>query len=624
MFQDEAFPLSVLRASLGEDSDEGEMAGGGGGPEASASESAGTDAGETAQDGDVAAAGAEPVSDASSDAEQSAQAVEAPVDTASSDAVPSPEPEPEAEKADVHLDDAAAFEEALKAMPAERGRTDFSGAFQPLREHDVVEGTVVHIDREGVLVDVGMKSEGIIRLNELTRDSFQDPEEIVSVGQRIKVYVLQTENSEGNLLLSKKRADFEVAWEHVAEAEKKNEVLNAMVTDRVKGGLVVDLGIRGFVPASHVGSGRVKNLEKYIGQTLPLRVIEVDRERRKVVLSHRMAMEEEREKKRAETLETLQEGQIRSGIVRRITDYGAFVDLGGIDGLLHISEMAWTRISHPSEVVKVGQKIQVMVLKMNLESGRVSLGMRQIMPDPWQNLGGKYKVGDIIQVRISRLVPFGAFVQLEEGVEAIIPNQELSLRRIKKPEQVVSIGDEVEARIMEVRPDERRMTLSMRALIQDREAEVQSLSMQQPHHAGPVREAPKTTVAELLGDDFAARREEFEKEFQRETKAKSRARKKARERAAEEAEEDAFGDLSDDELLDLAVDSAAEGEAGEATGDEAGAEAGVVEEGVVEETGEALEEVAESGEEESVEDTPTEEETPPDESADDASEETES
>ncbi len=624
MFQDEAFPLSVLRALPGEDSDEGEMAGGGGGPEPSASESAGTDAGEPAPDEGEETAGAEMVSDAAPEAEQSAQAGDVSEDMIPSDAAPSPEPEPEAEKADVHLDDAAAFEEALKAMPAERGRTDFRGAFQTLREHDVVEGTVVHIDREGVLVDVGMKSEGIIRLNELTRDSFQDPEEIVSVGQRIKVYVLQTENSEGNLLLSKKRADFEVAWEHVAEAEKKNEVLNAMVTDRVKGGLVVDLGIRGFVPASHVGSGRVKNLEKYIGQTLPLRVIEVDRERRKVVLSHRMAMEEEREKKRAETLETLQEGQIRSGIVRRITDYGAFVDLGGIDGLLHISEMAWTRISHPSEVVKVGQKIQVMVLKMNLDSGRVSLGMRQIMPDPWQNLGGKYKVGDVIQVRISRLVPFGAFVQLEEGVEAIIPNQELSLRRIKKPEQVVSIGDEVEARIMEVRPDERRMTLSMRALIQDREAEVQSLSMQQPHHTGPVREAPKTTVAELLGDDFAARREEFEKEFQRETKAKSRARKKARERAAEEAEEDAFGDLSDDELLDLAVDASGEEEAGESSGDGAGD----AEESAVEEMDEVVGDAAESVEEESVEDVsaeeaPRQDEPLPDEPAD-APEETES
>jgi 4-hydroxy-3-methylbut-2-enyl diphosphate reductase len=554
MFQDKAYPWFVAGQRMASDDEAGEMAGGGGGPEEPGEASAGDAA-------DQMAGGQE----------EPAREPGAAAEAAPAGAGQEPEGEPDAPAGRV-ADDQRAFEEALNAAMPETS-VDYGRSFQSLREHDVVEGTVVHIDREGVLVDVGMKSEGIIRMNELTRDSFQNPEDVVSVGDRIKVYVLQTENSEGNLLLSKKRADFEVAWDRVTEAYQNGSTITAMVTDRVKGGLVVDLGIRGFVPASHVGTGRVKNLDKYVGQSIPLKVIEVDRERRKVVLSHKLAVDEEREKKRTETIETLAEGQERTGIVRRITDYGAFVDLGGIDGLLHISEMSWTRINHPSEVVKVGQKIQVVVQKMNLESGRVSLSMRQILPDPWKNVGARYKVGDVIRCKISRLVPFGAFVLLEEGVEAIIPNQELTYRRIKRPEQVVSIGDEVEARVLDVRPEERRMTLSIRAVQQEREAEAQTQAApSERRHSAPAREAPRTTVADLLGEDFAQQREEFEREM----KVKSKSRKKARDRAMEEAEEEAFGDLTDEELLDLAVEPGAGAEAGldegpgaeEAAGDE--------------------------------------------------------
>jgi 4-hydroxy-3-methylbut-2-enyl diphosphate reductase len=554
MFQDKAYPWFVAGQRMASDDEAGEMAGGGGGPEEPGEASAGDAA-------DQMAGGQE----------EPAREPGAAAEAAPAGAGQEPEGEPDAAAGRV-ADDQRAFEEALNAAMPETS-VDYGRSFQSLREHDVVEGTVVHIDREGVLVDVGMKSEGIIRMNELTRDSFQNPEDVVSVGDRIKVYVLQTENSEGNLLLSKKRADFEVAWDRVTEAYQNGSTITAMVTDRVRGGLVVDLGIRGFVPASHVGTGRVKNLDKYVGQSIPLKVIEVDRERRKVVLSHKLAVDEEREKKRTETIETLAEGQERTGIVRRITDYGAFVDLGGIDGLLHISEMSWTRINHPSEVVKVGQKIQVVVQKMNLESGRVSLSMRQILPDPWKNVGARYKVGDVIRCKISRLVPFGAFVLLEEGVEAIIPNQELTYRRIKRPEQVVSIGDEVEARVLDVRPEERRMTLSIRAVQQEREAEAQTQAApSERRHSAPAREAPRTTVADLLGEDFAQQREEFEREM----KVKSKSRKKARDRAMEEAEEEAFGDLTDEELLDLAVEPGAGAEAGldegpgaeEAAGDE--------------------------------------------------------
>ncbi len=346
-------------------------------------------------------------------------------------------------------------------------QSDYESMFKELSEGDVVVGTVVHIDKDGVLVDVGSKSEGVIRLNELSREPFDSVEDVVQVNESVKVVVIGR-TDEGQLLLSKKRADFEKAWDKVIEAMNAGTILQALVTERVKGGLVVDLGIRGFVPASHVGSGDFKhqNLDKYVGQSIPLKVIEVDRDRRKVVLSNREATEDERKQKKETTLSSLKEGEVRKGIVRRVTDYGAFIDLGGIDGLLHVSEMSWSRINHPSEVLRNGQELDVMILKLKLDQGRISLGLRQILPDPWTEIGDKYKVGDLVKVEISRLVPFGAFVTLEEGVEAIIPTSELAERRVMKPSDAVNPGDQVEARVIEMRPDERKMTLSIRRAVE--------------------------------------------------------------------------------------------------------------------------------------------------------------
>ena len=359
------------------------------------------------------------------------------------------------------------------APPAARddkpmSQSDFESMFKELAEGDVVVGTVVHIDKDGVLVDVGSKSEGIIRPNELSREPYDNIEDVVQVNEPVKVVVIgRTE--EGQLLLSKKRADFEKAWDKVIEALNSGVILHAMVTERVKGGLVVDLGIRGFVPASHVGSGDFKhqNLDKYVGQSIGLKVIEVDRDRRKVVLSNREATEDERRQKKDATLASLKEGEVRKGIVRRVTDYGAFIDLGGIDGLLHVSEMSWSRVKHPNEVLKNGQELDVMILKLRLDQGRISLGLRQILPDPWTQIGEKYNVGDVVKVEISRLVPFGAFVELEEGVEAIIPTSELAERRIAKPSDAVNPGDIVEARIIEMRTEERKMTLSIRRMVEN-------------------------------------------------------------------------------------------------------------------------------------------------------------
>lgn len=346
---------------------------------------------------------------------------------------------------------------------------EFEESLRTPQEGDLVRGRVVRIDREGVLVDIGAKCEGLIPPNELSREPGRRPEQIVRVGEEIDVLVMSDQDDEtGQLLLSKRRADFEKAWDRVIEAQKAGETITAMVTERVKGGLVVDLGIRGFVPASHVGSGQARNLEKYVGMMLPLKVIEVDRDRKKVVLSHRLATEEEQAARRSETLASLAEGQVRTGIVRRLTDYGAFVDVGGVDGLLHISEMSWTRIKHPSDVLKVGDEIQVMVLKANPETERISLGLRQILPDPWTEAQERYHVGDIVTGTVTRLVPFGAFVQLEGGLEGIVPNQELSLRRVVKPEEVVQVGDTVEAKITELRPEDRRLSLSVRQALEER------------------------------------------------------------------------------------------------------------------------------------------------------------
>ncbi len=343
-----------------------------------------------------------------------------------------------------------------------RGHIDYGETLRGLNEGEVVTGVVVHIDREGVLVDIGTKSEGVVPLHELSREPGRRPETLVRVGDEIDVLVLNADDEEtGQIILSKRRADFEKAWDRVIDAQRNNETISAVVTERVKGGLVVDLGIRGFVPASHVGSGKSRNLEKYVGQELPLKVIEVDRDRKKVVLSHRLATEQEREALRQETLASLAEGQVRAGVVRRITDYGAFVDIGGVDGLLHISEMSWTRIKHPSDVLKVGDEIQVMVLKTNLEQGRISLGLRQILPDPWTEAQDRYHPGDIVSGSVSRLVPFGAFVDIG-GLEGIVPNAELALHRVNKPEDVVQVGDQVDVKILEIRPEEHRLTLSIR------------------------------------------------------------------------------------------------------------------------------------------------------------------
>ena len=335
-----------------------------------------------------------------------------------------------------------------------------------LAAHQIVQGTVVRVDTEGVLVDVGAKSEGLIPSSELGRQGAPE----VTVGDRIDVMVMRIEGDEGGIILSKQRADFEVAWRRVQEALQTGGILHAMVVDKVKGGLVVDLGMRGFVPGSHVDLSQAKGrrFEWFVGQSIPLKVIEVDRPKGRVILSHRQAVEAERQTRKAHLFESLQEGQIVEGTVKRLTDFGAFIDLGGTDGLLPISEIAWTYIKHPSEVIRRNQHLRLAVLRVDRESGRISLGLKQILDDPWQKVRERYRVGETVRGKVVRTVPSGAFVRLDD-LDGFLPIAELADKRVGKVEDVVKPGDLIDVAITEIRAEERRMTLSIRKMEREKE-----------------------------------------------------------------------------------------------------------------------------------------------------------
>lgn len=373
---------------------------------------------------------------------------------------------------------------------------EYERTMRPLTPGQIISGLVVQLDEQGALVDVGTKSEGVIPESEMGSRTTLDGRPL-AVGERIDVFVLKPEDDEGSALLSKKRADYEGAWTKIIRAQEAGEILTAMVTERVKGGLVVDLGVRAFLPASHVNVKNVQAVENLVGRAIKLKILEVDRERKRVVVSQKEALLEMRGKRRDATVSSLAEGQIRKGVVRRITDYGAFVDLGGVDGLLHITEMSWTYISHPSDVLKVGERLEVMVLKIDKEKDRISLGLKQILPDPWDEVGRKYHVGDSVTGKVTRVVPTGVFVRLPEGVEAIIPATELGSDRRIKPEEMDLQGKEVEAKVIALRPSERRITLSLRSAQHERERKEMQSYMSSQSGSGRV------TIGDILGASLA-------------------------------------------------------------------------------------------------------------------------
>lgn len=361
--------------------------------------------------------------------------------------------------------DADEFKTAVEAFAAGDTGTLYDDTFRPLRRGETLTATVIQVDDTGAFVDLGTKAEGKIPLEELGV-GVEKASDAVKVGDQIKVVVMQTDSASGNPIVSKKRADFQATWDRLVEDFESNRMIKGFVTARVKGGLEVDVGVRGFVPASQVAVVKKKHLDRFVGQSLPLKIIDIDKERKKVVLSNRQAEEEMREERRKEFFEKIKPGEIMDGTVRRIVDYGAFVDLGGgVDGLLHVSEMAWSRVDHPREVLREGEEVKVMVLRLDPTSGRISLGRRQVIPDPWTVITEQYSVGARLTLPISRVVQNGAFVKLPEGAEAFIPASEMAHKRVSRPSDVVQPGQEVEVQIIELKPEDRRMVLSMRALM---------------------------------------------------------------------------------------------------------------------------------------------------------------
>ncbi|MFZ8925685.1 MAG: 30S ribosomal protein S1 [Candidatus Nanopelagicales bacterium] len=325
---------------------------------------------------------------------------------------------------------------------------------------DIVEGTIVKVDRDEVLLDIGYKTEGVIPSRELSIKHDVDPNEVVSVGDAVEALVLQKEDKDGRLILSKKRAQYERAWGTIERIKEQDGVVEGTVIEVVKGGLILDIGLRGFLPASLVEMRRVRDLQPYVGKTLEAKIIELDKNRNNVVLSRRAWLEQTQSEVRQTFLNNLQKGQIRSGVISSIVNFGAFVDLGGVDGLVHVSELSWKHIDHPSEVVD--QEVTVEVLDVDMDRERVSLSLKATQEDPWQHFARTHQLGQVTPGRVTKLVPFGAFVRVEEGIEGLVHISELAERHVEIPEQIVQVGDEIFVKVIDIDLERRRISLSLK------------------------------------------------------------------------------------------------------------------------------------------------------------------
>ena len=339
---------------------------------------------------------------------------------------------------------------------------DYESTFPEINEGQVVHGTVVRVDKDEVLVDIGYKSEGVIPVSELSIRRSVNPADEVSLGDEIDALVLTKEDAEGRLILSKKRARFELAWKNIEGAAESGEPVNGRVIEVVKGGLILDLGVRGFLPASLVDIRRVQDLDEFLGQELRAKVIELNRSRNNVVLSRRAVLEEERKEQRQQILDKLQPGDVVEGQISNIVDFGAFVDLDGMDGLIHISELSWSHVNHPSEVLEIGQNVQVKVLDIDRDRQRISLGLKQTQSDPWQQVLENYHEDDVVEGRVTKVVTFGAFVEILPGVEGLVHISELAQHHVENPREVVSQGSPVNVKIIEVDGERRRLSLSLK------------------------------------------------------------------------------------------------------------------------------------------------------------------
>ena len=336
------------------------------------------------------------------------------------------------------------------------------GTIKNFNDGDLVSGVIVQVDRDEVLLDIGYKTEGVIPARELSIRHDLDPSELVKVGDRVEALVLQKEDKEGRLILSKKRAQYEKAWSDIEGKKERDEVVTGTVIEVVKGGLIVDIGLRGFLPASLVEMRRVRDLSPYIGKEIEARIIELDKNRNNVVLSRRAFLEQSQSESRTTFLNQLIKGQVREGVVSSIVNFGAFVDLGGVDGLVHVSELSWKHIDHPGEVVAVGDEVTVEVLEVDFERERVSLSLKATQEDPWQAFARTHTINQVVPGEVTKLVPFGAFIKVFDGIEGLVHISELAERHVEIPEQVVQVGDSLFVKIIDIDLERRRISLSLK------------------------------------------------------------------------------------------------------------------------------------------------------------------
>ncbi len=411
------------------------------------------------------------------------------------------------------------------------------GTIKNFNDGDLVEGIIVQVDRDEVLVDIGYKTEGVIPSRELSIRHDVDPSELVKVGERIEALVLTKEDKEGRLILSKKRAQYERAWGTIEGMKERDEVVKGLVIEVVKGGLIVDIGLRGFLPASLVEMRRVRDLTPYIGKEIEARIIELDKNRNNVVLSRRAFLEQSQSESRTTFLNQLQKGQVRTGVISSIVNFGAFVDLGGVDGLVHVSELSWKHIDHPNEVVEVGMPVTVEVLEVDFERERVSLSLKATQEDPWQAFARTHTIGQVTSGKVTKLVPFGAFVRVYEGIEGLIHISELAERHVEIPEQVVRVDDEIMVKIIDIDLERRRVSLSLKQANEGHEVEVEAFDPTQYGMPARYDENGNFIYPEGFDPDtqewkpgFEAAREEWERQYA-EAQARFLAHRKQREEA---------------------------------------------------------------------------------------------
>lgn len=394
----------------------------------------------------------------------------------------------------------------MEELTMEQGLEQGYGTLDPLNLFDVVTGTVVKINADDVMVDVGGKSEGVVPVRELSLQKDPVIEDIVKEGDEIQVMVIKMEDKDGHMVLSKKRADQEKAMDALQEKFDNGEIIEAKVVSDVKGGVIVDIGARGFVPASHLDTKYVEDIKEFVGNTYRFKIIEFDAspDNRKIILSRRVLLEEEEKEAREKLWATIEEGQTLKGVVQRIASFGAFVDLGGVDGLLHISEMGWGRVKQPTDVVNVGDEIEVYVLAADQEKGKISLSLKKLLSNPWDNVEERFPIGSTVHGKVVRLAPFGAFVALEDGVDGLVHISQISWDHIEKVEDALKVGEEVDVKVLDVNKERKRISLSIKDLKERPKSEAPAKPRQR-RESRPKSDVPvvNESISTNLGDVFS-------------------------------------------------------------------------------------------------------------------------